>query len=67
MDTVLIRLKNKKQLEPTKAFAKALKMDFETNDSESPYDPEFVDKILKGRKDVKNDKGVKIAVGDLWK
>lgn len=50
-----------------KAFARALKMDFETKGSESPYDPDFVKKILKGREDVKNGKGVKIAVEDLWK
>ena len=42
-------------------------MDFETKDSESPYDPEFVKKILDGREDVKNGKGVKIALEDLWK
>ena len=67
MDTILIRPKNKTQLEAIKAFAKALKMDFETTCSESPYDPDLVKKILKGRKDVKNDKGVKIAMEDLWK
>ena len=67
MDTILIRPKNKTQLEAIKAFAKALKMDFETNASESPYDPEFVTKILDGREDVKNGKGVKIALDDLWK
>ena len=50
-----------------KAFAKALKMDFETNASESPYEPTFLEKIIKGREDVKNGKGVKIAVEDLWK
>jgi len=54
-------------LEAIKAFAAALKMDFETKSSEAPYDPDFVKKILKGREDVKNGKGVKIAVEDLWK
>ena len=67
MDTILIRPKNKTQLEAIKAFATALKIDFETKDSESPYDPEFVKKILKGREDIKKGKGVKIAVEDLWK
>jgi len=67
MDTILIRPKNKSQLEAIKAFAMALKMDFETKGSESPYDPDFVKKILDGREDVKNGKGVKIAVEDLWK
>ena len=54
-------------MEAIKAFAKALKMDFETKSSENPYDPDFVKKIIKGREDVKNGKGVKIAVEDLWK
>ena len=49
METVVIRPKNETQLEAIKAFAKALKMDFETTGSESPYDPDFVKKILKGR------------------
>ena len=34
---------------------------------ESAYDPEFVKKILQGREDVKNGKGVKIKIEDLWK
>ena len=67
MDTILIRPKNRTQMEAIKAFAKALKMDFETKSSENPYDPDFVKKIIKGREDVKNGKGVKIAVEDLWK
>jgi len=58
MEAILIHPKNKQQL-------KAIKMDFETTDSTSPYRPEFVQKILKGREDVKKGKGVKIAVKDL--
>ena len=34
---------------------------------ESPYDPEFVKKILQGREDSKNGKSVSIALDDLWK
>ncbi len=67
METIVIRPKNKTQLEAIKAFAKALKMDFETTGSESPYDPDFVKKILRGREDVKNGKGVKIVAEDLWR
>jgi hypothetical protein len=48
-------------------LAKALKLDFETKGSESPYLPDFVKKILKGRDNVKNGKGVKIPSEDLWK
>lgn len=67
METVVIRPKNETQLEAIKAFAKALKMDFETTGSESPYDPDFVKKILKGREDIKNGNGIKIAEEDLWR
>ncbi len=67
MEAILIHPKNKEQLAAVKAFAKALKMDFETTDIKNPYDPEFVKKIQKGREDVRNGKGTKIPVEDLWK
>ena len=65
METMIMHPKNKEQLSALKAIAKALKIDFETE--KSPYDPAFVKKILQGREDVKNGKGVKIAIEDLWK
>ena len=34
---------------------------------DSPYDPEFVKKILQAREDSKQGLGVKIAIEDLWK
>lgn len=49
-----------------RAFMKALKIKFEvTNDN--PYDPQFVDKVLQGDKDIKAGKTAKIDVNDLWK
>lgn len=66
METVIMHPKNKEQLAAIKAFAKALKVDFDTK-KESPYDPEFVKKILQGREDVKKGKGIKIPLEDLWK
>ena len=65
METLILHPKNKEQLSVLKAMAKALKVDFETE--KSPYDLEFVKKILDGREAVKNGKGVKIAIEDLWK
>lgn len=65
METLILRPKTKEQLSALKAIAKALKVDFETE--KSPYDPAFVKKILDGSADVKNGKGVKIAIEDLWK
>ena len=59
--------KNKEQLNALKAIAKALKVTFET-DKNSPYNPEFVAKILAGEK-AKNDgeQGLRIDVESLWK
>ena len=65
MVTMIMHPKSKEQLAALKAVAKALNVEFETE--KSPYDPEFVKKILKSREDVKNGKGVKIAIDDLWK
>jgi hypothetical protein len=65
METMILHPKNKEQLSALKAIAKALKIDFETK--KSTYDPEFVKDILQAREDIKNGKGVKIAIEDLWK
>lgn len=65
METLILRPKTKEQAKAIKAVAKALKVDLETE--ESPYDPAFVKKILDGHEAVKNGKGVKIALEDLWK
>ena len=65
METMIMHPKTKEQLVALKAVAKALNVEFET--AKSPYDPTFVKKILKGKEDIKNGKGVKIAIEDLWK
>ena len=65
METMILHPQNKEQLTALKAIAKALKVDFETKPGN--YNPNFVAKILKGTEDVKNGKGVKINVEDLWK
>jgi len=52
-----------------KAFVKALKMDF-TITTEKPYNPEFVSKIRKSRKDYKEGKGTSTTLDQLnalWK
>ncbi len=59
--------KNKEQLNALKAIAKALKVDFET-DNNSPYDPSFVAEVLKGEKAKKDGKkGLRVDVENLWK
>lgn len=59
---------NADQVNAIKAFLKALKIKFELlKEAESPYDPNLVKKIQQGREDVRNGKGVKIPLEDLWK
>jgi len=65
VETLIAHPKNKEQATALKAFMKALKIDFETE--KSSYNPEFVKDILQAREDIKNGKGVKIEVEDLWK
>ncbi len=48
METVIMHPKNSEQLSALKAFAKALKVEFET--SKSPYNADFVAKIKESKK-----------------
>ncbi len=57
------------QIEALKAFMKALKIKFELT-KETPYNPEFVDKILQGDKDFVAGKGREVSLeelNNLWK
>lgn len=65
METLIAHPANKEQLNALKVFMKALKVDFKVE--KSLYNPEFVKKILESREAVKNGKGVKIAIEDLWR
>ena len=65
METLIVQPKTKEQLTALKAFIKALKIDFKSE--KSSYNPDFVEKILQGREDIKNEKGIRIASKDLWK
>ncbi len=62
---LIVDPENKDQLAAIKAVLKVLKVHFKEN--KSPYNPEFEAKILQGREDIKNGKGIKIATKDLWK
>ncbi len=52
METLIVQPKNQKQLAAVKAVLRALDISFK-KENESPYDPEFVAKIEKSRKQVK--------------
>ncbi|MFH0756990.1 MAG: DUF2683 family protein [Bacteroidota bacterium] len=62
---IIVHPANEKELNVIKAFFNALKIKFEVKDS--LYDPEFVAKINKSRKQAAEGKTVKIDLDDIWK
>ncbi|MEO6631828.1 MAG: DUF2683 family protein [Mucilaginibacter sp.] len=65
METLIAHPANKEQLNAIKAFMKALKVDFKIE--KDTYNPEFIAKIEKSRQEIKDGKGVRVKVEDLWK
>jgi len=63
METVIIHPESKEQLAALKAFAKALKMKFEMETS--PYDPDFVAKIKRSKKQAEEGKVVSYTIAQL--
>ena len=57
---------NNKQLKALKAVMTALNVKFEKKE-ESPYDPEFVKKIERGKKDFETGNNTTVNLDDLWK
>jgi hypothetical protein len=51
MEAIILHPKNKTQLSILKNLAKEMGMSFETKKEETPYNPEFVNRILNKRKD----------------
>jgi hypothetical protein len=64
MDIVLKNVK-KKDFPVLKSLAKSL--GFEIEKEEKPYNPKFVKEILDAEKSIKEGRGVKIKLEDLWK
>ncbi len=52
------------QLNALKAFMKALKIKFEIA-KKSSYNPEFVEKVLQGEKDIEQGKGISFSMKEL--
>ena len=65
METLIAHPANKEQLNALKAFMKALKVDSKVE--KATYNPEFIAKIEQSRQEIKEGKGVRIKVEDLWK
>ncbi|MFN3489712.1 MAG: DUF2683 family protein [Emticicia sp.] len=66
METLLVYPENNKQLKALKAVMAALNVKFEKKE-ESPYDPEFVKKIERGKKDFETGNYTTVNIEDLWK
>ncbi|WP_426062389.1 DUF2683 family protein [Flavobacterium sp. DSP2-3-1] len=64
MDIILKNVK-KKDFPVLKSLAKSL--GFEIIKEENPYNPEFVKEILEAEQSIKDGKGIKIKLEDLWK
>lgn len=65
MDLVLRNVK-KKDFPVLKSLAKALGFEI-VEETEKPYNPEFVKEILEGREEIKQGKGIKMTIEDLEK
>lgn len=68
--TYTIHFDNKEQENALVAFMKALKMKFEVSKNDSPYNPDFVEKIKQSQKEISEGKGVRLSKSDLnnlWK
>ncbi len=64
-DNVFIVHPNAEQADALKAFVKALKIDFEVATPDNIYNPAFVAKIRKSRRQVKQGKVTRVEKADL--
>ena len=63
MDTLIVHTDSEEKLKALKAVLKALKIDFE----KSSYNPDMVEKVKQGEKDLQQNKHIKISLDDIWK
>ena len=57
---------DREQIEAIKTVFKAFKIRFEVEE-EKTYNPEFVERVLLAKREIKQGKGIKIVTKDLWK
>ena len=70
MEAIILHPKNKSQLSLLKKLAKEMGVAFETKKQEADeetYNPEFVAKIMRSRKDFEEGRFTAIKTEDLWK
>ncbi len=63
-NTFILHTETSEQENALKAFAKALKIKLEVA-KEKPYNPVFVEKILRGERDLANGKGIKLTIEEF--
>jgi len=57
---------DKAQIKAIKSVFKAFKIKFEVEEVKD-YNPQFVERVLLAKEEIKQGKGVKIVTKDLWK
>lgn len=67
MTVLTIHLANKLDVKLVEHLVKSLNGTIEKKEEESPYNPEFVAKILKSSEEAKNGNTVSIDLKSLWK
>ena len=68
METIVINTTEPSKIEQIIAFLKEIQVSFKVKKKEEkPYDPAFVERILKSREQHKEGKGRVVKIDDLWK
>lgn len=75
METLTIQLPEGAEGKKIKAVLKALGVSFgkakngvaKQKKKDKPYDPEFVAKIKQGERDIKDGKGIRMTLDEIWK
>ena len=65
MTTFTIHTEDKAHLNAVKAVLKALNVKFEISKKDKPYNPEFVAKIIKSKKEIATGKTTRINIDKL--
>lgn len=63
-DIFTVHPQTSEQVSALKTFMQALKIKFEVSKSHS-YNPEFVEKVLQGKKDIQQGKGITLSIQEL--
>lgn len=66
METLRVHPNNEEELQALKTLLKVMKINFEKEEP-SPYNPEFIAKVKRGEKAMKEGKGVTVDLNNLWK